>query len=98
MPAQIRVLRRRIRSTQSMRKITKAQELIATSRISKAQAKVEASRPYAQEITNVVSALAGAAALDHPLLVERENPRRAGVPVVTAGRGLCGGLNSHTPP
>jgi len=95
MPAQIRVLRRRIRSTQSMRKITKAQELIATSRISKAQARVEAARPYAAEITNVLVALADASGFDHPLLVEREAPRRAGVLVVTSDRGLCGGYNAN---
>src|SRR6187399_2314170 len=95
MPAQIRVLRRRIRSTQSMRKITKAQELIATSRIAKAQARVEAARPYAAEITTVLTALADASGFDHPLLVERENPRRAGVLVVTSDRGLCGGYNAN---
>src|SRR5437764_8681943 len=95
MPAQIRELRRRIRSTQSMRKITKAQELIATSRISRAQAKVEASRPYAEEITSVLSSLAEAASVDHPLLTERETPRKAGVIVVTSDRGLCGGYNAN---
>jgi F-type H+-transporting ATPase subunit gamma len=78
-----------------MRKITKAQELIATSRISKAQARVQAARPYAEEITNVLSALADASALRHPLLVERENPRRAGVIVVTSDRGLCGAYNAN---
>ncbi|AOS62284.1 F0F1 ATP synthase subunit gamma [Actinoalloteichus hymeniacidonis] len=95
MAAQIRELRQRIRSTQSMRKITKAQELIATSRISKAQASVEAARPYADEITSVMSALAGASTLDHPMLVERKNPRRAGVLVITSDRGLCGGYNAN---
>jgi F-type H+-transporting ATPase subunit gamma len=95
MPAQIRVLRRRIRSTQSMRKITKAQELIATSRIAKAQARVEAARPYATEITNVLTALADASGFDHPLLTERETPRRAGVLVITSDRGLCGGYNAN---
>ncbi|WP_133850874.1 F0F1 ATP synthase subunit gamma [Labedaea rhizosphaerae] len=95
MPAQIRVLRRRIRSTQSMRKITKAQELIATSRISKAQAKVQAARPYAEEITSVLGALSEAAALQHPLLTERENVRKAGVLVVTSDRGLAGGYNAN---
>ncbi len=78
-----------------MRKITKAQELIATSRIGKAQARVEASRPYTEGITDVVSALADTAALDHPLLVERENPRRAAVLVVTSDRGLAGGYNAN---
>jgi F-type H+-transporting ATPase subunit gamma len=95
MGAQLRVLRRRIKSAGSIKKITKAQELIATSRIGKAQARVEAARPYAEELTNMLSTLAGEAALDHPLLVARENPRRAGVLVVTSDRGLCGGYNAN---
>ncbi|TDP97709.1 F-type H+-transporting ATPase subunit gamma [Labedaea rhizosphaerae] len=78
-----------------MRKITKAQELIATSRISKAQAKVQAARPYAEEITSVLGALSEAAALQHPLLTERENVRKAGVLVVTSDRGLAGGYNAN---
>ena len=96
MAAQLRVLRRRIRSVQSTKKITKASELIATSRIARAQARVEASRPYAQEITKVLSALASASGtLDSPLLVERENPTRAAMLVVTSDRGLCGGYNAN---
>ncbi|NIJ10884.1 F-type H+-transporting ATPase subunit gamma [Saccharomonospora amisosensis] len=96
MAAQLRELRQKIRATKSIGKITKAMELIATSRISRAQARVEASRPYATEITNVLSALAGASAnLDNPLLVERENPRRAGVLVVTSDKGLCGAYNAN---
>jgi F-type H+-transporting ATPase subunit gamma len=96
MAAQLRVLRRRIRSVQSTKKITKAMELIATSRIGRAQARVEASRPYAREITKVLSALASAAGtLDNPLLVERENPTRAAMLVVTSDRGLCGGYNAN---
>ncbi|YCU76527.1 F0F1 ATP synthase subunit gamma [Mycobacteroides abscessus] len=76
MGAQIRELRRRIKSAGAIKKITKAQELIATSRIAKAQARVVAARPYATEITNVLTALADDAALDHPLLVERPEPKR----------------------
>ncbi len=95
MAAQIRVLRRRIRSTQSIKKITRAMELIATSRIAKARARVAASRPYAQEMTRVLTELANASALDHPLLVERENPRRAAVLVVTSDRGQAGGYNAN---
>lgn len=96
MAAQLRVLRRRIRSVRSMKKITKAMELIATSRIARAQARVEASRPYAEEITKVLSALAtSASTLDNPLLVERENPTRAAVLVVTSDRGLCGAYNAN---
>ncbi|MBA2310652.1 MAG: F0F1 ATP synthase subunit gamma [Pseudonocardiales bacterium] len=95
MAAQLRVLRRRIRSTQSIKKITRAMELIATSRIAKARARVEASKPYAEEMTRVLTELANASALDHPLLVEREEPKRAAVLVVTSDRGQAGGYNSN---
>jgi F-type H+-transporting ATPase subunit gamma len=96
MGAQIRELRQRIRTVNSTKKITKAYELIATSRLAKAQTRVAASRPYADEITNVLSALAEASAnLDHPLLSERENPKRAAVLVVTSDKGMCGGYNSN---
>ncbi|ADG97181.1 ATP synthase F1, gamma subunit [Segniliparus rotundus DSM 44985] len=92
----IRELRSRIRSVNSTKKITKAQELIATSRITKAQARVAASRPYAEKITEVLTALAnGSASLSHPLLTERPEPKRAGVLVVTSDRGMCGGYNSN---
>jgi F-type H+-transporting ATPase subunit gamma len=93
--AQLRVLRRRIRTVQSTKKITKAMELIATSRIAKAQARVAASKPYAGEITRVLTALASNTNLDHPLLVERAEPKRAGVLVVTSDRGLAGGYSSN---
>ncbi|QWF82533.1 F0F1 ATP synthase subunit gamma [Amycolatopsis sp. CA-230715] len=94
--AQLRELRERVRATKSIGKITKAYELIATSRIGKAQARMEASRPYAEEITKVLSALADAASsLNHPLLTERENPKRAAVLVVTSDKGLCGGYNAN---
>src|SRR5215207_3772290 len=95
MAAQLRVLRRRIRTVQQTKKITRAMELIATSRIAKAQARVEAAKPYAEEITKVLSELASTARLDNPLLVERENPRRAAVLLVTSDRGLCGAYNSN---
>jgi F-type H+-transporting ATPase subunit gamma len=95
MAATLRELRGRIRSAGSIKKITKAQELIATSRISKAQARVQAARPYSEEITNMLTELAGASALDHPLLVERESPKRAGVLVVSSDRGLCGAYNAN---
>jgi F-type H+-transporting ATPase subunit gamma len=93
MAASLRALRRRIRSTQSTKKIFSAQELIAGARIVRAQARVEASKPYAREITRVLSALAGSASLDHPLLTERENPRRAAVLVITSDRGFAGSYN-----
>ncbi|MBE1501321.1 F-type H+-transporting ATPase subunit gamma [Amycolatopsis lexingtonensis] len=96
MAAQLRELRSRIKATKSIGKITKAMELIATARITKARARVAASRPYADEITKVLSALAGAATtLDHPMLVERPNPKRAAVLVVTSDKGQCGGYNSN---
>jgi F-type H+-transporting ATPase subunit gamma len=95
MAATLRELRGRIRSAGSIKKITKAQEMIATSRIAKAQARVEAARPYAEQITKMLTDLADESALDHPLLVERENPRRAGVLVVASDRGLCGAYNSN---
>ncbi|WP_018685664.1 F0F1 ATP synthase subunit gamma [Actinokineospora enzanensis] len=94
--AQLREIRQRIKSAQSFKKIFKAQELIATSRISKAQARVAAAKPYADEITSVLTALATAATnLDSPLLAERPRYRRAGVLVVTSDRGLCGGYNAN---
>ncbi|TWP53443.1 F0F1 ATP synthase subunit gamma [Lentzea tibetensis] len=96
MGAQIRELRQRIRTVNSTKKITKAYELIATSRLAKAQTRVAASRPYADEITNVLSALAEASAnLDHPLLTERKSPTRAAVLVVTSDKGMCGGYNAN---
>jgi F-type H+-transporting ATPase subunit gamma len=95
MAATLRELRGRIRSAGSIKKITKAQELIATSRIGRAQNRLQAARPYAFEITAMLTTLADDAALDHPLLVEREQPKRAGVLVVTSDRGLCGAYNSN---
>ncbi|MEU6696679.1 F0F1 ATP synthase subunit gamma [Pseudonocardia sp. NPDC046786] len=95
MAAQIRVLRRRIRSTQSIKKITRSQELIATSRIAKARARVQEARPYAELMTSTLSELASNSALDHPLLVEREEPKKAAVLVVTSDRGQCGGYNAN---
>jgi F-type H+-transporting ATPase subunit gamma len=94
MAATLRELRGRIRSAGSIKKITKAQEMIATSRIGKAQARLQEARPYAAEITRMLTTLAAEAALDHPLLVERPEPKRAGVLVVSSDRGLCGAYNS----
>jgi F-type H+-transporting ATPase subunit gamma len=94
MAATLRELRGRIRSAGSIKKITKAQEMIATSRIGKAQARLNEARPYAIEITNMLTTLADKVALDHPLLVERPEPKRAGVLVVSSDRGLCGAYNS----
>lgn len=68
--------------------------MIATSRIGRAQARLVAARPYAFQITSMLTTLSAEAALDHPLLVEREEPKRAGVLVVSSDRGLCGAYNS----
>ena len=93
---QERKLRRRIRSVQSTKKITRAMELIAASRIVKAQQRVAAARPYSEQITEVMKTLAasGAAGLQHPLLQERESIRTVGFIVVAADRGLAGAYNS----
>ena len=95
MGAQLRVYRRRIRSVQSTKKITRAMELIAASRIAKANAAVQASKPYAREITNVITALASQSVIDHPLVTEKPDPSRAAVLVVTSDRGLAGGYNAN---
>ena len=94
MAATLRELRGRIRSAGSIKKITKAQEMIAASRIGKAQARLDEARPYADELTRVLTTLAQEAALDHPLLVENPEPKRAAVLVVSSDRGLCGAYNS----
>ena len=95
MAGQLRILRRRVASVRSMKKITKAMELVATSRISKAQERVAASLPYSYAITDVLTALASAADIHHPLLEPRPQVRRAGVLVVTSDRGLCGAYNAN---
>jgi F-type H+-transporting ATPase subunit gamma len=96
MGAQLRVVRRRIRSVQSTMKITRAMELIAASRIVKAQQRVEASRPYAELLTQAMEDVARqTGALVHPLLEERPTPQRAGVLVATSDRGLAGSYNSN---
>lgn len=94
MGAQIRVYRQKIASTTSMRKIFKAMELIATSRIGKARARVAASLPYANAITRAVSAVASQSEIDHPLTTEPENIRRAAVLVITSDRGLAGSYSA----
>ncbi len=93
---QERVLKRRIRSIESTKKITRAMELIAASRIVKAQARVQAARPYSEQITEVIRNLssAGGAEVDSPLLTPREQERKVAFVVLTADRGLCGAYNS----
>jgi F-type H+-transporting ATPase subunit gamma len=92
---QERELRRRIRSVQSTKKITKAMELIAASRIVRAQQRVAAARPYSERITEVIRNLAAAGAGgDSPLLMEREQIGTVAYVVIGADRGLCGAYNS----
>ena len=96
MGAQLRVVRRRIRSVQSTKKITRAMELIASSRIVRAQQRVEASRPYAIQLTKAMEDLARqTGAVQHPLLEERERPAKAGLLVFTSDRGLAGAYNAN---
>ncbi|MEO3809677.1 F0F1 ATP synthase subunit gamma [Sphaerisporangium sp. B11E5] len=96
MGAQLRVLRRRIRGVKSTAKITRAQELIASSRIIKAQQRMEAAVPYEREITRAVSAvLSNSSDIDHPLTVAKERPASAGVLIVTSDRGFAGGFNAN---
>jgi F-type H+-transporting ATPase subunit gamma len=95
MGAQLSVYRRRIKAMQSTKKITKAMELIAASRIAKAQQAVSAARPYERQITRVLSALASQSTIDHPLVNEKPNPTRAAVLVISSDRGLAGGYSSN---
>jgi F-type H+-transporting ATPase subunit gamma len=96
MPAQQRVVRRRIRSVQSTMKITRAMELISASRVARAQQRVQQARPYTEEITaaleNVVST---EVVLSHPLLEQRHEADAAAVLVVTSDRGLAGPYNAN---
>ena len=95
MAGQVQALRRRIRTVRSTTKIATAPELVATSRIAKAQQRVEASRPYADAITGVLTALASNTNIDHPLLTARERVQRAGVLLITSDRGLAGAYNAN---
>src|SRR4051794_2045888 len=96
MGAKLREYRRRIRSVQSTKKITRAMELIAASRIVKAQQRIEQARPYPEAITGVVGTVAGQAGnVEHPLTTARENPSRAAVLVITSDRGLAGGYSAN---
>ncbi|MEU3887121.1 F0F1 ATP synthase subunit gamma [Streptomyces sp. NPDC029041] len=95
MGAQLRVYKRRIRSVSATKKITKAMEMIAASRVVKAQRKVAASTPYATELTRAVTAVATGSNTKHPLTTEAENPTRAAVLLMTSDRGLAGAFNSN---
>src|SRR3954469_6157959 len=96
MGAKVREYRRRIKSVQSTKKITRAMELIAASRIVKAQQRILQSRPYAEAITGVVGTVAGQSGnVEHPLTTPRENPSRAAVLLLTSDRGLAGGYSAN---
>lgn len=95
MGAQLRVYKQKISSAQTTKKITKAMELIAASRIQKAMARVRASAPFARAVTRAVSAVATHSNVDHPLTTERETISRSAVVIFTSDRGLAGAFNSQ---
>jgi F-type H+-transporting ATPase subunit gamma len=96
MGAQLRAVRQRIRSIQSTAKITRAQELIAASRIIRAQQRVRESTPYASELERAVEAVVSRTFnVDHPLVREPANPERAAVLILTSDRGFAGGFNAN---
>jgi F-type H+-transporting ATPase subunit gamma len=97
MGAQLREARRRIKSVQSTKKITRAMELIAASRIVKAQQRIAASRPYAEAITEVVRTVTapGVVSEDHPLTTPRETVGAAALLLITSDRGLAGGYSAN---
>ncbi|MEF9906419.1 F0F1 ATP synthase subunit gamma [Streptomyces sp. P9-A2] len=95
MGAQLRVYKRRIRSVTATKKITKAMEMIAASRVVKAQRKVRSSTPYAEELTRAVTAVGTGSDAKHPLTTEAENPTRVAVLLLTSDRGLAGAFNAN---
>jgi len=95
MGAQLRVYRQKIKSAQTTKKITKAMELIAASRIQKAQQRVAASGPYSRAVTRAVSALATYSNVDHVLTTEPEKIERAAVLILSSDRGLAGAFNTN---
>ena len=95
MGAQLRVYRQKIRSAKATKKITRAMELISASRIAKAQLRMVQAAPYARAVTRAVSAVATYSNIDHPLLTESENPKRAAIVIFSADRGLAGAFSSQ---
>jgi len=96
MGAQLRAVRARIRAVKSIAKITRAQELIASSRIVRAQQRMRAAEPYSRELTTAVEAVVSrSSALNHPLLSEPESSTRAAVLVLTSDGGFCGAYNAN---
>jgi len=94
MPASLRDLRQRRSSVTTIKKVTRAMELIAASRIVKAQQRAQSSAPYARELTRAVSAVATSSNVDHPLTTEADRPTRAAVLLITSDRGLAGAYSS----
>src|SRR5512143_1994887 len=89
-------IRTKIKSVQSTRKITKAMEMVAASKMRKAQERMRHSRPYGEKIRTIASHLAHAnTEYRHPFLVKREGTKDVGVIIVTSDKGLCGGLNTN---
>lgn len=94
MPASLRELRQRRSSVSTIKKVTRAMELIAASRIIKAQQRAQSAAPYARELTRAVSAVATFSNVEHPLTTESDNPTRAAVLLITSDRGLAGAYSS----
>jgi F-type H+-transporting ATPase subunit gamma len=89
-------IRLKIKSVQNTRKITKAMEMVAASKMKKAQERMRAGRPYAQRLLSIMIHAAQAnAEYRHPLLTRRDTVKRVGVVVITTDKGLCGGLNTN---
>jgi F-type H+-transporting ATPase subunit gamma len=96
MGAQLRLVRRRIGTVQSIAKITRAQELIASSRIVRAQQQMRAAEPYARELTRAVEAvISRSTTINHPFTEEPENPSRAAVLILTSDQGFAGAYNAN---
>jgi F-type H+-transporting ATPase subunit gamma len=96
MGAKLRLVRRRIGTVQSIAKITRAQELIASSRIVRAQQQLRAAEPYATELTRAVEAvISRSATINHPFTEEPENPSRAAVLILTSDQGFAGAYNAN---
>ncbi|MHA7860684.1 F0F1 ATP synthase subunit gamma [Tessaracoccus sp. Y36] len=95
MASSLRELRQRRRSVSTTKKITRAMELIAASRVVKAQQAARAAAPYTRELTQAVSALASVEDLDHPLLRDVEKPRRSAMLLITSDRGLAGAYSTN---
>jgi len=89
-------IRTKIKSVENTRKITKAMEMVAASKMRKAQERMRTARPYAEKIRNVAAHLSYAhSEYKHPFLVSREQVKKVGLIVVTSDKGLCGGLNTN---